>query len=78
VLGLATSDQGLDPACAEEPAVLVVVVAAVSDDAGGAPARTTGQAGDGGHRLEQRDQLSDVVAVAAGERPGERDPVRVD
>jgi hypothetical protein len=28
--------------------------------------------------LDERDQLGDVVAVAAGERPGERDPGRVD
>ena len=76
VLGLATSDQGLEPTLAEETAVLVVVVAAVCDDALGAAARTTRRTGDGRHSLEQRDQLGDVVAVAAGERPGKRDPTR--
>jgi len=38
--GLATSDDGLDPALAEEAAVLVVVVAAIADDARGPAART--------------------------------------
>jgi hypothetical protein len=30
-----------------------------------------------GRALDQRDELGDVVAVAAGNRPGERDPGRV-
>src|SRR5204863_3252307 len=38
------------------------------------PAR---EAGDGRYAVEQRQQLSDVVAVAAGQRPGERRSVRV-
>ena len=65
---------GLDAPLAQEAAVLVVVVAAVGDDAG----REAGPAGDRRHRLQQRDQLGDVVAIAAGERPGERDPARLD
>ena len=55
-----------------------MVVAAVSDETRGAPTRTTGQADDRRHRLDERDQLGDVVAVAARERPGERDPAGVD
>jgi hypothetical protein len=51
-----------------------VVVAAV----GGDPLRPSAWAADlaayGWHALEERDQLRDVVAVAAGDRPGERDP----
>ena len=77
VLGLAAGDHRRDAALAEQAAVLVVVVAAVGDHALGAAARATRLAGDGRHLLEERDQLGDVVAVAAGERPGEREPAPV-
>jgi hypothetical protein len=77
MLGLAAGDHGLDAAAADEAAVLVVVVAAVSDQqlrpapgAADAPAH-------GRHAIEQLEQLGDVVAVAAGERPGQRDPAAV-
>ena len=78
VLGAAASDDGSDPASANEPPVLVVVVAAVADHLVGAPARPPDEAADRGHAVEERDQLRDVVAVAAGERERERDPARVD
>ena len=78
VLGLATSDQRLDPALAQELAVLVVVVSAVGDDALGSVARATDSPTHGWHRFDERDQLGDVVAVTARDRPGERDPARVD
>ena len=79
VFALRRAITGLMPRCAEQPAVLVVVVAAVGDAAAsgrlrGRPTRPA----TGGHPVEQRDQLGDVVAVAAGQRPGERDPGRVD
>ena len=41
-------------------------------------ARPADPAPDGGHTVEQRDQLGDVVAVAAGDRERERDPGGVD
>ena len=66
------------PRLAELAAVLVVVVAAVSGDPVGAAARPADLAADGRYPLDERDQLGDVVAVAAGDRPGERDPGRVD
>ena len=78
VLGLAAGDLGSDPALAELPAVFVVVVAAV----GGNPLGPSAGAADAAaHRrdpLDEWDQLGDVVAVAAGEREGERDSCRVD
>ena len=40
--------------------------------------RAANQAAHWWHPVDQRDQLGDVVAVAAGERPGERDPGCVD
>lgn len=78
VLGLAAGDDGFDPAFADEAAVLVVVVAAISDHALGTLAGSADGAADGRHLVEQRDQLGDVVAVATGDREGERDPGRVD
>jgi len=54
-----------------------VVVAAVSGDALRASARASWFAAHGRDPLDQRDELGDVVAVAASERPGERDPGRV-
>ena len=78
VLGLAASDHRLHALLADEPAVLVVVVAAVGDERIRAEARPADDAAHGWHFVEQRDQLGDVVAIAAGERPGERDPAAVD
>jgi hypothetical protein len=78
VLGLAARDLRFDPPLAELAPVLVVVVAAVgSDTVGPLP----GPADLAAHRrdtVDERDQLGYVVAVAARDRPGERDPGRVD
>ena len=78
VLCLAASDHRFDPALPELAAVLVVVVAAVGDQAVGAAAWPADAAADGRHGVEQRQQLRDVVAVAAGQPPGEREPAAVD
>src|SRR5438034_8408178 len=78
VLGLAAGDLGADAATAELAPVLVVVVAAIGDDTFGSLARPADLAAPGRHPLDQRDQLRDVVTVAAGDRPGERDPGRLD
>jgi hypothetical protein len=78
VLGLSARDQRLDAALADEPPVFVVVVAAVGDHRLGSPPRPAAAACDRGDCVEQRDQLGDVVAVAARDRAGERDPGRVD
>ena len=77
VLGLTPSDLRLDPARAKLAPVLVMVVAAISSDPLGLSARSADLAAHRRHPLDQRDQLRDVVAVAAGDRPGERDPGRV-
>ena len=72
VLGLATSDDRFDAALPDEPAVLVVVVAAVGNQGARSASRPADAAADGRHSVEQLEQLGDVVAVAAGERPRER------
>jgi hypothetical protein len=74
VLGLTTSDLGGDAASAEFAPVLVVVVAAVGRDSDRSPARPTDSAAHRRDSLEQWEQLRDVVAVAARDRPGKRDP----
>jgi hypothetical protein len=54
-----------------------VVVASVGDDAVGTSSRPADTAAYRRHPVEQREQLGDVVAVAAGERPGQRDAAAV-
>ena len=77
VFGLTACDLGFDPTLPEQAPVLVVVVAAVGCDSVGSAAGTAGLAAHQRNTLEQRDQLGDVVAVAAGDRPRQRDPGRV-
>ncbi len=55
-----------------------MLVAAIGDHPVGPSAWPADEAGDSRHALEQRDQLGDVVAVTAGQRPGEREPCGVD
>ena len=80
VLDAAARDDRLDPARPEQASVLVVVIAAVGQDEVGLLARPADLAGHrpSVQRVEQRQQLGDVVAVAAGQRDGQRDPGRVD
>jgi hypothetical protein len=54
-----------------------VVIAAVGGDQPRSAARTANLPAHGRHSLDERDQLGDVVAVAARDRPGERDPAGV-
>src|SRR5439155_10939593 len=70
-------DDRFEPSLPDEAAVLVVVVAAVGEDAVGALPRPTAAAANRRHPVEQREQLRDVVAVGAGECPGERDTAAV-
>src|SRR5439155_18356103 len=78
VLGLAAADLVRDPATPQLAPVLVVVVASVGRETLGPLSRPTCLAAHGRYSLEQRDELRYVVAVAAGDRPGERDPRGVD
>lgn len=78
VLALAAGDLGADAKSAELEPVLVVVVAAIGDDTAGSLARPPDLAAHRRYPVDQWDQLGDVVAVAAGDRPGERDPTCVD
>ena len=77
VLALSPSDLRFDPAGAPFASVLVVVVAAVGHQPVGSSSRPADLAAHRWHALDQREELGDVVAVAAGERPGERDPAAV-
>jgi hypothetical protein len=77
VFGLAPRDDRLDPALPDEAAVLVVVVAAIGDQQLRAAPRAADAATDGRDTVEQLEQLGDVVSVAPGERPGQRDAAAV-
>jgi hypothetical protein len=78
VLGLAARDLCADASSPQLAPVLVVVVAAVGEYSLGPTAWTSDAAAHRRHALDQRDELGYVVAVAARERPGERDPGGVD
>ena len=78
VLGLAAGDLGCDASIAELATVGGIVVAAIGGQALGPAAGATDAATHRRHRIKQRDQLGDVVAVAARDTPRERDPRRVD
>src|SRR4051794_11113904 len=77
MFGVATGDDRLDATFPELAAVLVVVVAAGGEGLPGAAGRPAGLAADRADAVEERQQLRDVVAVAAGERDGQRDPACV-
>ena len=77
VPGLAMRDDRFDPSQRELAAVGVGVVAAVCDQHVGPTAWTTAKSGDGGYALEQRQQLGHVMAVAAGQRPCQREAAAV-
>ena len=77
VLSLSASDHRLDAALPDEPTVLVVVVAAVGDQHPWSASWPADAAAHWRHPVEQLDQLRDVVAVAAGEPPGERNAAAV-
>ena len=72
VRGLAAGDLGLDPEMTQRAAVLVVVVSTVGTDALGPLPRSADLTAPRRDRLDKRDQLGDVVAVAARDRPSER------
>jgi hypothetical protein len=78
VPGLAAGDLSGDPALAELAPLRSVVVGAVGCEAVWPSTRPTDPATYRRDAIDERDQLGDVVAVAARERPGERDPRRID
>ena len=78
VLGLPPCDERRDPQPAELLAVAVRVVAPVTDHARGLPFGSADGPGDRRHGRDKGKQLLDVIAVRAGQAPGERDPAGVD
>jgi hypothetical protein len=78
MLCLAPGDLWPDPASSELAPLWPMVVGAIGGDSIGPSTRPADLAAHGRHTLDQRHELGYVVAVAARERPGERDPGRVD
>jgi hypothetical protein len=67
VLGLAASDERLDPSPPKLSAVAVGVIAAVTDELAGSATGSADDPAHGRYPIDEREQLGDVVAVAAGE-----------
>jgi len=76
----ALGDDRFDAARPEQATVFVEVIAAIGQDQVGLLAGPAGLAGDrpSVQLVEQRDELRDVVAVAAGQSDGQRDAGGVD
>lgn len=74
----ASRDHRLDTALPQQAAVLVEVVATIGIQVPGLTAGAYPPTTDRRDSVEQRQKLSDVVPVAAGEGDSERDPVAVD
>ena len=66
VIGLAAGDDGFDATLPDQSAVLVVVIAAVSDQPVGSVSGSSRPATDGWHGIQQRQELGHVVAVGGG------------
>ena len=73
VFDASSGDDRRDAAGTDQTAVLVVVVAAVSVEPAGPTTWCADHAPDWRDRVDQWDQLGDVVAVATGQRHGQRD-----
>ena len=78
MLCAAPGDDRSGPAFPELAPVLVMVIAAVSDDLIGSLSRSAAFAGNRANSVGQREQLGDVVAVPAGQGDGERDAAGID
>jgi hypothetical protein len=77
VSAIAIREDRADAPSAQFIAMAHRVVAAVTLHAAGPTARRSGTSADRGHRVDQREQLGDVVAVGGGQRRDERNPVAV-
>ena len=80
VRGVAAGDDWRDAARPEDAPVLQEVIAAIAQQPVGLLAWPAAFALDrpGVQLVEQRDELGDVVAVAGGQRDGQRDAGRID
>jgi hypothetical protein len=76
--GAAAGDARGDAAFAQQPAVLVVVGAAVGEQLPWSAPGSSASSPDGWDRVQQREQLGDVVPVACGQGDRERDAVGLD
>jgi hypothetical protein len=74
----ASGDHRLDAAPPQQSAVFVEVVASICVQAPGLAPGPSAQSADRWDRVQQLQELSDVVSVAAGERDAERGSVAID
>src|SRR5690606_11981001 len=73
VFGAAAGELGVDAPGPYQVAVLVVVVGTVGVERVGSATGPSASTSHRGNRLDQRDELGDVVAVATGQRHRQRD-----
>lgn len=78
VVGASACDAGLDAAPTKLSAVGWVVVGSVAIERDGAVPGPSARSSDRGHPVKQRGELRDVVAVARGHTPRQRNPGGVD
>ena len=69
VFGFAPCDRVTDAASSQQAAVFVVVIATIGDDARGSVSGPAERTAYMRNRIDERQQLRDVVAVGAGHRP---------
>lgn len=77
MVGAAASDHWLDAARPQLATVLVVVLAAVREHSLGSSSGVSSPAAHRPNSVDQRQELSDVVAVSAREADRQRDAARV-
>lgn len=77
VVGPAASDHGLDAARPQLTAVLVVVIAPICEHSLGSSSGVSTPAADGSDGVNQRQELSDIVAVSARETDRKRNAAGV-
>jgi hypothetical protein len=73
-----TGNERLDPTPPQQAALLVEVVAPVGEQSARSCPRASSQTPDRWDRVQERQELCDIVAVAAGQRYGERAAMPVD
>lgn len=74
VFTLRPGDPRLDATAAQLAAAFARMVGAIAVETPRSAPRTAATTAHGRDRVDERDQLGDVVAVAAGERAGKRRP----
>lgn len=77
MFGVSFGENGIDVFCPELLSMWFGIVAPVALDGVGLLARTTRLSPDRGDRLDERNQLGDIMSIGRGENRGERNALRI-